>query len=683
MNLPSPDRLSEKNLKMKNKLDFAAIVLAAGKGVRMKSSLPKVLHPIAGQPMIVRTLNTLDQVRPRQIVIVVSRKGLAAIKQVTGSKYTFAIQSRPLGTADAAAVGLKKIDKNISTIAVMYGDDTAFYNPQTIIKVFRHHQKTKPKITFVTVEKEDPTGLGRIIRTNGKVTAIVEEKDATAAQRSITEVNDGLYFFDRRWLASNLSEIKPSRVTGEFYITDLIKSALVTKEKVETYLLRDSNQWYPIDTREALKAANRKITKRIHIMGAAGAGASAIIDIAQNFGYQVTGCDLNPRSPYTQSLRIKITKGHQVSHLKNVSMLVVSPAVLKLSPKNQEVKFAREQGIPILTWQEFQGKYLQKDKFVICVAGAYGKSTTTPMISKILLDGGLDPTCEIGAKLLSWGKNFRVGKSKYYVCEADEYNNNFLNYQPDIAVVLNLDWDHPDYFKNKHQVFESFKKFISKIKKSGHLIIADGKETQELAKFARSDVKVVKVKNLSSYKLSIIGDFRYENANAALAVASVLGIDPKAAAKSIEGFTGVGRRLEYKGKINSTLVYDDYAVQPYTVLKTANALKEKFKDKKVVLVFEPHTFSRIRTFFDDFVSALKNIKIDRVIICNVYAARERGDVTNLAIKLAKSVGPKAKYIGSIEQTAKYLKSNLKVFDVILSMGAGDIYKLYDLVKNLS
>src|SRR3989344_206013 len=135
MNLPSPDRLSEKNLKMKNKLDFAAIVLAAGK------------------PMIVRTLNTLDQVRPRQIVIVVSRKGLAAIKQVTGSKYTFAIQSRPLGTADAAAVGLKKIDKNISTIAVMYGDDTAFYNPQTIIKVFRHHQKTKPKITFVTVEK--------------------------------------------------------------------------------------------------------------------------------------------------------------------------------------------------------------------------------------------------------------------------------------------------------------------------------------------------------------------------------------------------------------------------------------------------------------------------------------------------------------------------------------------------
>src|SRR3989344_1105221 len=622
MNLPSPDRLSEKNLKMKNKLDFAAIVLAAGK------------------PMIVRTLNTLDQVRPRQIVIVVSRKGLAAIKQVTGSKYTFAIQSRPLGTADAAAVGLKKIDKNISTIAVMYGDDTAFYNPQTIIKVFRHHQKTKPKITFVTVEKEDPTGLGRIIRTNGKV-------------------------------------------TGEFYIRDLIKSALVTKEKVETYLLRDSNQLYPIDTREALKAANRKITKRIHIMGAAGAGASAIIDIAQNFGYQVTGCDLNQRSPYTQSLRIKITKGHQVSHLKNVSMLVVSPAVLKLSPKNQEVKFAREQGIPILTWQEFQGKYLQKDKFVICVAGAYGKSTTTPMISKILLDGGLDPTCEIGAKLLSWGKNFRVGKSKYYVCEADEYNNNFLNYQPDIAVVLNLDWDHPDYFKNKHQVFESFKKFISKIKKSGHLIIADGKETQELAKFARSDVKVVKVKNLSSYKLSIIGDFRYENANAALAVASVLGIDPKAAAKSIEGFTGVGRRLEYKGKINSTLVYDDYAVQPYTVLKTANALKEKFKDKKVVLVFEPHTFSRIRTFFDDFVSALKNIKIDRVIICNVYAARERGDVTNLAIKLAKSVGPKAKYIGSIEQTAKYLKSNLKVFDVILSMGAGDIYKLYDLVKNLS
>ena len=668
---------------MKNKLDFAAIVLAAGKGVRMKSSLPKVLHPIAGQPMIVRTLNTLDQVRPRQIVIVVSRKGLAAIKQVTGSKYTFAIQSRPLGTADAAAVGLKKIDKNISTIAVMYGDDTAFYNPQTIIKVFRHHQKTKPKITFVTVEKEDPTGLGRIIRTNGKVTAIVEEKDATAAQRSITEVNDGLYFFDRRWLASNLSEIKPSRVTGEFYITDLIKSALVTKEKVETYLLRDSNQWYPIDTREALKAANRKITKRIHIMGAAGAGASAIIDIAQNFGYQVTGCDLNPRSPYTQSLRIKITKGHQVSHLKNVSMLVVSPAVLKLSPKNQEVKFAREQGIPILTWQEFQGKYLQKDKFVICVAGAYGKSTTTTMIAKTLTDLGKDPTCEIGATVLEWQQNFRVGKSNYYVCEADEYNDNFLNYQPDIAVVLNLDWDHPDYFKTKKQLFGSYKKFVSKIKKNGTLIIPNTWNFTQLTKFIRKDIKVIKIGDFGKLDLSIIGDFRSENANAALTVAKVLGLNITKAKKSIENFKGIARRLEYKGEVNDVKVYDDYAVQPYTVLKTANALEEKFKDKKVVLVFEPHTFSRIRTFFDDFVSALKNIKIDRVIICNVYAARERGDVTNLAIKLAKSVGPKAKYIGSIEQTAKYLKSNLKVFDVILSMGAGDIYKLYDLVKNLS
>src|SRR3989344_947752 len=211
---------------MKAKQDFAAIVLAAGRGVRMKSALPKVLHSVAGRPMIVRTLSILNQVRPRQIVIVVSRKSLEAVKQIADNQYTFAIQNRPLGTADAAAIGLKKIDKKISTVAVMYGDDTAFYKPQTIISVFRHHQKTGAKITFVTVEKEDPTGLGRIIRTNGKVTAIVEEKDATQDQKKIKEVNDGLYFFDRLWLTDNLDKIKPSKVTGELYVTDLIELAL-------------------------------------------------------------------------------------------------------------------------------------------------------------------------------------------------------------------------------------------------------------------------------------------------------------------------------------------------------------------------------------------------------------------------------------------------------------------------
>lgn len=420
--------------------------------------------------------------------------------------------------------------------------------------------------------------------------------------------------------------------------------------------------------------------KRVHFMGAAGAGASAVAGIAKAYGFEVSGCDLNPQSPYTKNLKVKIKKGHSPSHLLKTDLLVVSPAVEKLDPKNPELQEAKVRKIPTITWQEFQGKFLQQDKFVITVAGGYGKSTTTGMISQILIDAGFDPTCEIGAKVLEWGNNFRVGKSKYYVCESDEYNNNFLNYDPDIAIVLNVAWDHPDFFKTQQSVANSYKKFISRIKRRGTLIIPDSLNLGQFAKSARRDVKITKVEAFDKIKLSLIGDFRKENASAALTVAQILGIGRKVAKKSVENFKGLGRRLEYKGQIGGIKFYDDYAVQPYTIQKTADALKSKFKDKNVTLVLEPHTFSRIEAFFKDFVTNLKNTKVDRVLITNVYAAREQGDNAQLATELAQSVGSKAKYTGSLQKTADYIKSHYNAYQVILSMGAGDVYKLYDLVK---
>lgn len=421
-----------------------------------------------------------------------------------------------------------------------------------------------------------------------------------------------------------------------------------------------------------------KEPKRIHLMGIAGVGAAAVAGIASAYGYEVSGCDLNPDSPYTKNLEVRIKKGHSPSHLSDIDLLITSPAVEKLDPNNGELKEAKRLKIPTMTWQEFQGKYLQKNKFVITVAGAYGKSTTTAMIAQILIDSGLDPTCEIGAKVLEWGNNFKIGKSKYYVCESDEYNNNFLNYYPDIAVVLNVAWDHPDFFKNQQAVIDSYRKFLNNIKAGGTLVLGSDPNLSQLTKSKKT---AIRVKNFVPIKLSIIGDFRKENANAALTVAQAMGIDIKKAQKSIENFKGLGRRLEYKGQIEGVKFYDDYAVQPYTIQKTADALKAKFKDKKVALVLEPHTFSRIETFFKDFVGRLKNTKVDRVLITNVYAAREHGDNTKLAFKLVQSVGTKAKYIGSLENATGYVKSHIKEFDVVLSMGAGDIYKLYDLIRD--
>ncbi len=664
--------------------NFSVIILAAGLGKRMKSKVPKVLHIIAGKPMLTRTLEVLKQVGPSQIIIVVSPSNLRQLRNQIDSKVEFAIQKEPLGTADATKVGLAKIDTRVASVAVMYGDDTSFYKPETINKVFHYHQQLNPKITFVTVEIENPQGLGRIIRKKDKVIAIVEEKNATPSQRKIKEVNDGLYFFDKNWLAQHLSEIKSSPITGEFYLTDLIKIAFQNGQKVTAYKLPDSSEWYGINTLEELAQANllkgsEPLRRRIHIMGAAGAGAAVIYQIAKSYGYQVTGCDLQPESAYTKNLNLKIQNGHSAKHLAGVDTLIISPAVTKFNPQNEELQYAKNVGMPVLTWQEFQGKFLQKDKFVITIAGAYGKSTTTSMVSQILIDSGLDPTCEIGARVLGWKGNFRVGLSKFYVCEADEYNNNFLNYHPDIAVILNIAWDHPDFFKKEEDVISSYKKFVRQIKSNGILVLADFSKSDELANL-RSDIKVIKIKDFGPYNLSIIGDFRAQNANAALTIAEILKIDLKKAKKSVEDFKGIGRRLEYKGQIHGVKIFDDYAVQPYTVKTTADALKDKFRNQRVALVFEPHTFSRIKTFFEDFVKSLSSTKIDRVIITDVYAAREKGDSQDLAKKLAKAIGSKAIYTGSIKETANHIKKNLDKFDVICSMGAGDSYKLADLIK---
>ncbi len=671
-----------------SKNNFAAVVLAAGLGTRMRSRVSKVLHIIGGMTIIERTVRILEEASPRQIIIVANKDNLSEIKNKTAAKYDYAIQYQPKGTADAAQVGAKLVQKNVKDIAVINGDDNIFYKPQTIKDVLRLHQKEDAIITFLTLKVADPYGLGRVVRLNGKVVEIAEEKDASDKVKKIKEVNGGFYFMNKDWFLKNVKLLKPSKVTGELYITDLIKEAAKQNEKIETWQLKDLSQYLQITTKEDLKKAGEILERRIHIMGIGGAGASAAAAIAKVYGWQVNGCDKSDESPYGSNVKdIDVEHGHNPAHLLSTGMLVVSPAVVLTDPKNSEIEKAKEMKIPEITWQEFQGKYLQKNKFTITVAGAYGKSTTTAMVSKILEDQGLDPTCEIGAKVLGWGRNFRVGRSKYYVCEADEYNDNFLNYQSDIAVILNVAWDHPDYFKTKRSVMNSYIKFVNNIKHGGTLILGSDPIFNRFAKPVKfsnkgSDpqgVKIVQVGNFGQIDLKIIGDFRNENARAALTVAKLLNLDLELAKKSLSNFTGVGRRLEFKGEVARVKVYDDYAVQPYTVMTTVNALTKKFPKKKIVLVFEPHTFSRIKTFFDDFVKSLKSVKVEKIFVTDVFAARERGDRVLLSRQLARAVGAKAAYSGSLEKTAKTLCGNFKKWDIILSMGAGSSYKLYDLI----
>lgn len=254
---PWSDHESIKNA-LKSEKEPAVIIMAAGLGTRMNSSLPKVLHKIAGRPMISYTLDNLRKARLSNIVVVVGFKKDLVVDQIKGA-VDFAIQEKRLGTAHATSKGLEKLSNDNKQVVVLNGDDSAFYKPETIKKIVNTHRKKGAVISFVSLIMDDPTGLGRILRNEeGELAGIVEEKDATDKQREIKEVNDGLYVFDKKWLKDNLKEVEKSKASGEYYLVDLIKIALEQNEKVEVFTLPDSDEWQGVNTKEQLEEADRK-----------------------------------------------------------------------------------------------------------------------------------------------------------------------------------------------------------------------------------------------------------------------------------------------------------------------------------------------------------------------------------------------------------------------------------------
>ncbi|HKC04829.1 MAG TPA: Mur ligase family protein [Patescibacteria group bacterium] len=260
---PWSDRTEISNFLLR-KRDVSAIILAAGKGSRMKSAKPKILHEICGRPMISYSLQNLRRAKVGEIVAVVSyRKNL--VNRQIGGEVKIAIQKNSKGgTADAAASGLSFVSKEAKNVMVLYGDDTAFYTAETIDKVLSKHLDSHSKLTFITLMKDDPHGLGRIIRDkNGNLMGIVEEKDADLESRKIKEVNDGLYIFDKRWLLENLPKVKKSAVTGELYIVELIKMAIDQREKIFAYTLPTDVEWQGINTQEELEKAKAKMEQKL------------------------------------------------------------------------------------------------------------------------------------------------------------------------------------------------------------------------------------------------------------------------------------------------------------------------------------------------------------------------------------------------------------------------------------
>jgi UDP-N-acetylmuramoyl-L-alanyl-D-glutamate--2,6-diaminopimelate ligase len=262
---PWSDRKAIRNY-LDRDIGICAVVLAAGKGTRMHSNIPKVLHEICGRPMIAYSLENLRNAKVGGIVMVLAFKR-DQIKRAVNGIVKIAVQKNPKGgTADAVVAGLTKVSENVKTVLVMYGDDTAFYSPETINKVIETHKVTGSKLTFVTLMKEDPHGLGRIICDNdGNLMGIIEEKDATDEQRKIKEINDGMYVFEKQLLIKNLPKVKKNPITSELYINEAIKMAIDQKEKITLYRLPNSLEWQGINNPEELELAKQKMEERLKV----------------------------------------------------------------------------------------------------------------------------------------------------------------------------------------------------------------------------------------------------------------------------------------------------------------------------------------------------------------------------------------------------------------------------------
>jgi UDP-N-acetylmuramate--alanine ligase len=448
---------------------------------------------------------------------------------------------------------------------------------------------------------------------------------------------------------------------------------------------------------------NLKKYKHIHMIGIGGISMSGIAEILHNFGIFVTGSDCT-RSKITDRLSsrgIFVSIGHETNLVKNADLVVYSAAVKQNDPELIE---ARNRNIKIVERCDFVGYLTRIYKDTIGIAGTHGKTTTTSMVSLCFLEAGLDPTIQVGAILKQINGNNRVGNSDYFILESCEYVESFLKFSPKSTIVLNIDNDHLDYFKNLDNIKSAFAKYVAILPYDGLLVVnADDPNCMALrsSSEARSVTFGIKsnkanfiARNItfnengfpkfdvyhnntyySEIKLSVPGIHNVLNALACIALCFEYGIDKFAIKAALLKFTGANRRFEFVGSYQNINIYDDYAHHPSEILATAKALKNK-KHRQSWIVFQPHTYSRTKLLLDDFANVLTNF--DNIIITDIYAAREANsfDISSKdLVNKIKFLGKDAIYMSDFDDIAKYIRERACPNDVILTIGAGTITEL--------
>lgn len=443
--------------------------------------------------------------------------------------------------------------------------------------------------------------------------------------------------------------------------------------------------------------------EHIYFIGIGGISMSGLAEILASRGHQVSGTDVKETAvtKHLQSLGIHINFGHRAENITDDITLVVYTAAIH--DDNPELRAAHEKGIRIMDRAHLLGQIMDEYHDSVAVSGTHGKTTTTSMVSEILLAAEKDPTITVGGILPTIGSNLRIGGSPYFVAEACEYFDSFLQFNPFVAIILNVESDHLDYFKTLENIRRSFHAFAQRVPDNGLLVISEKIDhveeltdglTCHVETFGLSEKANWRAENIvheadgrnsfdvyhngeffTTIHLHIPGEHNITNALAAIGASAFLGAAPEDCVKGLHHYTGTERRFQLKGKKDGITVIDDYAHHP-TEIKAALAAAQNVQHNTTWCVFQPHTFSRTRFLFDEFGEAFGDA--DEIIIADIFAARETDDGTVSAAQLAERIaqtGKSARYVGDFAAIEAYLREHCKSGDLLMTVGAGDVYKI--------
>lgn len=442
--------------------------------------------------------------------------------------------------------------------------------------------------------------------------------------------------------------------------------------------------------------------KTIHLCGIGGVSMRALAHLLINMGARVQGSDRD-NSPVLEDLRklgAIVFLGHDAENITNAAVIIRTAAV---PDSNPEIAAARANNLLILERAQAWGLLMRGYDHAICIAGTHGKTSTTSMLSAVLIDAGLDPTIMVGGNLPLIGGSLRIGGKNLFLAEACEYKNSFLSFLPTVAIILNIDRDHLDFFNSTDDIIASFSQFASLVPGANGAVIAnmdDGNVkiaarncARRVIGFGVDSALEVHPKNLvcaeGFYSFDIVcggefychaslrvpGEHNMKNALAAAAAAWFVGVPGDAFSAGIDSYTGVGRRFEKLGEYNGAQLYDDYAHHPDEIIASLQTARS-MGFKRIICIFQPHTYSRTIMLFDEFAKALE--LADIAVLSEIFAARE-ANTHNISSKSLAEKIPHSVYVSTLEKAAEYIRQNAQEGDIIFTMGAGDIFKVHEML----